>query len=211
MLQDVVLYGAATLVAARVLYLLVRHYHLYVELEKIGGIPLRFPSGTAYEHTSSKTYLKSCLDEVLHRPYAFRVWMGPITGAVSVFHPTTIAAVLPAIDKGEVVYSMLHPWLGQGLLTGNGEHWRRARKALTPAFHFDILKEYAPITVQCAGVLLDKWAGHVADRPGEPLELFKDVRFVIFHSCAQLSFFVLLIQIVPPCPDCPHVLIAPMY
>lgn len=48
------------------------------------------------------------------------------------------------MDKSPI-YEILHPFLKTGLLTSNGDKWHQRRRMLTPAFHFDILKEYLEV------------------------------------------------------------------
>ena len=43
---------------------------------------------------------------------------------------------------------------GEGLATSNGEKWKRHRKMLTQAFHFDILKQYIPVYSEVCNKLL---------------------------------------------------------
>jgi cytochrome P450 len=52
------------------------------------------------------------------------------------------------------VYRHAIPWLGEGLLIAGGARWKRSRRLLTPAFHFDILKPYIKIYKSCADLLV---------------------------------------------------------
>ncbi|EZA52128.1 Cytochrome P450 4C1, partial [Ooceraea biroi] len=45
------------------------------------------------------------------------------------------------ITKG-IGYKLLHPWLRNGLLISKGAKWQERRKILTPAFHFNIIKQF---------------------------------------------------------------------
>lgn len=43
------------------------------------------------------------------------------------------------------LYKMMRPWIGNGILIIEKEKWRSRRKLITPAFHFRVLDDYAPI------------------------------------------------------------------
>jgi cytochrome P450 family 4 len=52
-------------------------------------------------------------------------------------------------------YSYVRPWLGNGLLLSDGAYWKQHRKILTPAFHFEILKQFVGIFQSVGNVLID--------------------------------------------------------
>lgn len=58
--------------------------------------------------------------------------------------------------KKASIYDYLHPWLGPGLLTSDGDEWRRQRKIITPAFHFKILEQFVDMFSLNLSILIDK-------------------------------------------------------
>jgi cytochrome P450 len=59
--------------------------------------------------------------------------------------------------KSEVSRRLLEPGLGRGLLTSEGETWRRHRRIMAPAFDPRSISGYAPIMTDVTEALLAKW------------------------------------------------------
>lgn len=72
-----------------------------------------------------------------------RVWIGPKL-LIILTNPADIEIILNSnvyIQKSDE-YRFFKPWLGNGLLISNGEHWRSHRKLIAPAFHQNVLKSF---------------------------------------------------------------------
>ncbi len=54
-------------------------------------------------------------------------------------------------------YRALARVLGQGLLTSEGEFWKRQRSLIQPAFHRQNILAYAAVMTQATGRMLDSW------------------------------------------------------
>jgi cytochrome P450 len=59
--------------------------------------------------------------------------------------------------KSELTRRLLEPGLGRGLLTSEGETWRRHRRIMAPAFDRRSMEDYAPIITGVTGKLLAQW------------------------------------------------------
>ena len=62
--------------------------------------------------------------------------------------------------------------LGEGLLTGEGEHWRRQRRLAQPAFHRQRIQGYGRVMVEYAARASDTWReGETVDASAEMMRL----------------------------------------
>jgi cytochrome P450 len=52
----------------------------------------------------------------------------------------------------------LEPLLGDGLFISDGETWRKRRRIITPIVHVSRLEKFAPIMVEAAQELRERWA-----------------------------------------------------
>src|ERR1700720_3500344 len=76
--------------------------------------------------------------------------------------PAMIKHVLPdngaIYKKPETPRRILEPGLGRGLITSEGETWRRHRRTMSPAFDHRSIVSYAPIMTGAAQELLADWS-----------------------------------------------------
>ena len=114
-----------------------------------------------------------------------RFWVGPTILIVSLAHPDAVRKILKE-PKNMSVYRLLKPWIGDGLLVSEGKKWFRNRRLLTPAFHYEILKPYIPVTNTCLGIMLEHW--HKSAKKREPVKVFDSVSFLTLDILLQCAF-----------------------
>ncbi len=82
-------------------------------------------------------------------------------------------------QKTEITRRLLEPGLGRGLLTSEGETWRRHRRIMAPAFDHRSILGYAPLMTEVAGALVEEW-----DALPAPAEV--DVAAAMMHATLQI-------------------------
>jgi cytochrome P450 len=81
--------------------------------------------------------------------------------------------------KSEVGRRLLEPGLGRGLLTSEGETWRRHRRIMAPSFDPRSVAGYAPIMTEVTQGLLAEW-----DALPQPREV--DVAVAMMHATLHI-------------------------
>jgi cytochrome P450 len=79
------------------------------------------------------------------------------TAVKDVFSGSDARSFRAQSTKGSL-YRFLHPWLGTGLLTSNGndagDKWHSRRKMLTPAFDWSIIKQFVSVFNEQSSILV---------------------------------------------------------
>uniref|UniRef100_UPI003B6740D6 cytochrome P450 4C1-like n=1 Tax=Pieris rapae TaxID=64459 RepID=UPI003B6740D6 len=78
--------------------------------------------------------------------YGFYVYPN---SCINIYNAEDVKIVLSSFKyhQKSMIYTLLRPWLQNGLLVSKGPQWQERRKILTPTFHFNILKKYYPAMV----------------------------------------------------------------
>ncbi|MDB4936819.1 MAG: cytochrome family protein [Labilithrix sp.] len=114
-----------------------------------------------------------------------RVAIGPLHVTL-LSHPDLVEDVLVTRNrlwqKDRFLQSNLRPVLGDGLLSSEGDFWRRQRRLAQPAFHRDRIAAYGDIMVAHASRLAGRW------RDGETRDVDKDMMRLTLEIVAETLF-----------------------
>ncbi|XP_048734105.1 cytochrome P450 4F2-like isoform X2 [Ostrea edulis] len=123
-------------------------------------------------------------------PRMYKFWIGPFNATIVLNHPETIKQVLKYADPKSKgfggAYRHVYPWLGEGLLLADGQRWSRARRLLTPAFHFNILKPYITIYNKATDQLLQKFERYAEE--GKSFDLLQEMSLCTLDILLQCIF-----------------------
>jgi cytochrome P450 len=101
-------------------------------------------------------------------------------------HPDLVEDILVTRSKlwrkDRFLRTNLRPLLGDGLLTSEGDFWRKQRRLAQPAFHRDRIAAYAGIMIAHATRLVSSW------RDGETRDVHKDMMRLTLGIVAETLF-----------------------
>jgi cytochrome P450 len=70
-------------------------------------------------------------------------------------------------------YAKLRGILGSGLVTSEGDFWKRQRRIANPAFHRERIARFSELMVNCTGQMLGGWSEHIAS--GKPFDVSREM------------------------------------
>ena len=113
------------------------------------------------------------------------VKLGPMEVTL-ISHPDLVEDILVTrnklFQKDVYLQTTLRPVLGDGLLSSEGDFWRRQRRLAQPAFHRDRIASYGDIMVEHASRLAATW------RDGEVRDVHVDMMHLTLAIVAETLF-----------------------
>src|SRR5712664_972863 len=126
--------------------------------------------------------------ERAQREYGDVVWMRFLyVPALFLYHPDDVEYVLATNPKNFIKSMSLRSnffqrLVGNGLLTSQGEEWKRARRLSSPAFHRERVASYANVMVGYTNRLTSKW------QQGETRDIHIDMMRLTLEIVVQCLF-----------------------
>lgn len=115
--------------------------------------------------------------------------IGPYTGYL-VTHPDDVQHVLQSnhrnYSKENYNYERLKSVLGEGLITSNGDHWRRERRLIQPVFHREYIAHVGSTTTEATLDLLKRWDGRA--EPDQPMDVAAEMMHLTLRIVGKALF-----------------------
>ncbi|CAH1248656.1 CYP4F2 [Branchiostoma lanceolatum] len=124
------------------------------------------------DFTFGEKYLSVIREVVEKHPQAHSFWMAGINNTINITHPETIKQLLKSQSNG--------------LFMSNGDTWKVRRRLLTPAFHFDILKQYVSVYNREATEMISKLLE--TTKRGQVFEMFQEASMCTLETILQCAF-----------------------
>lgn len=139
----------------------------------------------------------SSLDVLFERSYSMK--MGEFAGFRRRFYFLTQPDIVDRILKGDndlypksdLMGTVLHQILGNGVFVSNGEVWKRQRQMMNPAFEFARISEVFPLMMQAAEAMKER-----LDKVADGREVSVD--FEMTHVTADIIFRTIFSEPIPP-------------
>lgn len=175
--MDLIFLALCTLCIIVIFAILSAAYNQYTIRQKLKNIPdaggypfigMAFMLMNMSEYERMKwftTFMENCKEGI----FIQRVG---VTRFINIFKPEYLEHIFPStvnISKG-MVYVLLEPWLGKGLLTSTGKQWFHNRRLIGPTFHFSILDQFAVIQTEKAEILTKCLERKI--EKGKPIDIF---------------------------------------
>ena len=110
--------------------------------------------------------------------------------AFGVFHPDGAQRVLAGnadnYDKSDQAYEELRNLLGNGLLTSEGDTWKRQKRMVQPLFTHRRVAAYVPLIADEAQTVVDRW--RPAQEAGTPVDLHEEMTRVTLRVVGRAVF-----------------------
>ncbi len=84
--------------------------------------------------------------------------------------------------------ALLRPVIGNGLLTSDGEFWRRQRRLAAPAFHRKRIASFAGTMTAAANRMLENW--HAPAKDGRPLDINEAMMHLTLEIVGKTLFSI---------------------
>jgi cytochrome P450 len=115
-----------------------------------------------------------------------RLNLGPRTFYL-VTHPDGVKHVLQDNNRNYGKgYDEVRPLIGNGLVSSEGEFWRRQRRLIQPAFHRTRIAGFAKVMVDTTADALERWRPHARD--GKPLDIAHEMIRITQRVIARTMF-----------------------